>query len=476
MSPTSRSDSQDASGSTKVRVLTLGCRLNQAESEEMHRTLVASGLTPCGEDEDADLTVVNTCTVTMDASRSSRKLIRRAADSGGRVIVTGCYAVAAPGDCRIPGVVSVVPNKDKQDLARSLLALDGVRCADPPPALPAPRTVRGSFAVQTGCDVGCAFCVIPSTRGGLSSRDPDEVVAGIREQVRAGVREVALTGVHLGRYGVDRGDTSGLAGLLRRILREVPELPWLRLSSIEADSVTDELLDVVGGESRVCRHLHIPLQAGDDMILAKMGRPYDTASYLSVLGRVRETLGPDVGITADVMVGFPGETESRFAGGLRFVAESGLTGLHVFRYSPRPGTRAATMADQVDEGAKKERSRRMRDAGRLLTESLARRFLGRRLDVLVERAGEADPVSGRVSPRLTGTAGNYLKAESSGPAGLVGRVVHLLVDHADGHGVSGRWEQAQEAPSSPSDPPDGRFDPGHGAIHLTGCETKGDVP
>lgn len=418
-------------GST-FRILTLGCRLNQSESDEVARALTAADLVPCGADACADVTIVNTCTVTGDASKSSRKLIRRAVAAGERVVVTGCHAVAAPAECAVPGVVAVVPNEDKEALARTVLGLGGIEaCAGTARSAAAGEAmfaVRGSFGVQTGCDAACTFCIIPTTRGAPVSRPEAGVVAGIRGQVQMGVREVALTGVHLGRYGVDRGDSGALSRLVRRVLDGVPELAWLRLSSIEADCVSQELLDVMAAEPRVCPHLHVPLQAGDDMTLRAMGRPYDTAGYAEVLRRARDTLGPDAGLTADVMVGFPGETDASFRRGLEFVAGSELTGLHVFRYSPRPGTKAASLRDQVDESVKKERSARMRSAGAALTAAFGSRFVGRSLPVMIERASAGTS---------TGTSDNYLKVTTHGPAAAVGSVVDVRVAHADASGVSG---------------------------------------
>lgn len=425
-----------------VRLLTLGCRLNQAESDETLRALRSAGVNVV---EDAasptagDVVVVNTCTVTSDASKSSRKLVRRAAEAGARVVVTGCYAVAAPDACAgLPGVVAVVPNKDKDDLAATVAGLG--RLARVPSQLAdvtGRRVVRQAFKVQTGCDEACTFCIIPDTRGGLVSRGAEAVVAGVQAQVDAGAREVALTGVHLGKFGLDTDGKPRLAALVRRILAEVDGLLWLRLSSIECGWVDDDLLAVMD-DPRVCAHLHVPLQSGCDATLADMGRPYGTAEYVEVAERTRAALGPDAGFSTDVLVGFPGEADAHFAETLALVESVGFTKLHVFRYSPRPGTPAAARTDQVPEGVKKERSAVLRRTGERLAADFGRRFVGRELVMMVERAGPADPDgSGHVRPTLTGTAGNYLKVTSAGSAGLVGRLAAVRVESASASGVAG---------------------------------------
>lgn len=426
-----------------MRLHTLGCRLNQAESDETARALHDAGVdvhVGPGQACASDVVVVNTCTVTADASKSSRKLVRRAAETGARVVVTGCYAVAAPEACAaLPGVVAVVPNKDKDDLARVVAALDGIGSGPERPHPGAVPTLRQAFKVQTGCDEACTFCIIPETRGALSSRSADSVVAGIRAQVEAGAAEVALTGVHLGKYGLDTDATARLGTLVRRILDEVDGLTWLRLSSIECGWVDDDLLATMA-DPRVCPHLHIPLQSGSEATLAAMGRPYTKGEYRDVVARARAALGPDCGITTDVLVGFPGESDAHFDETVGFVEEAAFTKLHVFRYSPRPGTPAASRRDQVPEDVKKARSARLRRVGDRLAAAFGAGFVGRELEMMVERAAPHDGRDNRsthVRPTLTGTAANYLKVTTAGPVGLVGRVVPVSVEAATPAGVSG---------------------------------------
>ncbi|MBX7159127.1 MAG: MiaB/RimO family radical SAM methylthiotransferase [Acidimicrobiia bacterium] len=442
----------DARGG-QVRLLTLGCRLNQAESDETLRALRDAGIRVAGagtappEGRPGDVVVVNTCTVTSDASKSSRKLVRRAAESGARVVVTGCYAVAAPEVCaELPGVVAVVANKDKDDLAATVAGLGGLAPSTSAAAVASPaQPVRQAFKVQTGCDEGCTFCIIPTTRGDLTSRGADAVIAGVQAQVDAGAGEIALTGVHLGKYGIDTAGTAQLATLVRRILAEVDGLVWLRLSSIECGWIDDDLLAAMD-DPRVCPHLHVPLQAGCDATLAAMGRPYDTQGFRAAAERVRSALGPDAGLSTDVLVGFPGESDAHFDETAAFVEEIAFTKLHVFRYSPRPGTPAAAHTEPVPEDVKKDRSSRLRSIGDRLTTDFGRRFVGRELAVMIERAGRAERAgSAHVRPTLMGTAGNYLKVTTAGPAGLVGDVVTVSVESASAGGVSGTTSLAGRA-------------------------------
>jgi len=478
----------------QVRFQTLGCRLNQSESEEAVRSLTRNGIVAATgrSAETGDIVVVNTCTVTVDAARSSRKLIRKAAAAGARVVVTGCYATEAPDVCgSLPGVVQVLPNQEKNNLVDAVTLLGGPALfADeddehddheqhaqahhaassttsgpggvllPPAAQPVEARLRSAFKVQTGCDEKCTFCIIPQTRGSLSSRSEKEILQGVRDQVATGVREVALTGVHLGKYGVDWGEPGALAGLVRAILRSVPELPWLRLSSIEAVWVDDPLLDVMAAfPTRICPYLHIPLQSGDDEVLRQMQRPYHVAAYLGTLDRARDRLGADLGLSADVLVGFPGEDDDAFARTVETVRRARLTKLHVFRYSSRPGTPAAERPDQVSESVKKQRSAFLRDLGGVLSLEFHESLQERLQPVLIERVEPLTEQNMRVDVSwsganashlrsganashesdavLQGTTGNFVKVLTRGPAHLLGSVVTVRVTEAKKEGVRG---------------------------------------
>lgn len=416
-----------------VLLKTLGCRLNQSESAEIESAFASHGMRVAERDGDADVVVVNTCTITAESSRSSRRLIRRAIreNPGAEVVVTGCYAVAAPEDVgAIEGVARVVPNKDKDDIAAAVAGPD--RSATPieirPSRSPLPALQpRATLKVQTGCDEPCTFCIVPQTRGGLNSRGSDSLVDRALDLAARGAREVTLSGVHLGKYGLDLAARGGLAQLARRLLDLLPGEVRIRLSSLEATWLDDELIGLMASEPRLCRHLHLPLQSGDDGVLARMKRPYTSTEYLAIVDRARS--GVDgLAVTSDVMVGFPGESKEAFEATLDVVRRADFSKLHVFRYSSRDGTPAAEMGEQIASDEKKERSRRLRKLGDRLRLDFHRREAGRsgRLDVLIESSGPArasDP--GR--PALYGLTDNYIKVATSGPAGWVGSIASVDV-------------------------------------------------
>ncbi|MFN2557230.1 MAG: tRNA (N(6)-L-threonylcarbamoyladenosine(37)-C(2))-methylthiotransferase MtaB [Nitriliruptorales bacterium] len=422
-----------------VAFATVGCRLNQAETEEALATLVARGY-QLDRDGGARLVVVNTCAVTRESTATSRKLIRCAVRSNpnATVVVTGCYATAEPDAvASLAGVDLVVPNEDKERLADLLAAHDPALAPTPAEQLVGADAddltrrlhTRVSVRVQTGCDVHCAFCIIPSTRGPLRSRPPDEIVADLRLRVADGVREAVLTGVHLGKYGHDVGDREGLAHLVSRLLDEVEGLERLRLSSVLPLEVTPTLIEVWSQDARVCRHLHVPLQSGSDRILSAMGRGYDVAAFLARVDHARSRLA-HLGLSTDVIVGFPGETRDDFDATLRVVERAGFAKLHVFRYSGRPGTRSAdTMPDDVPDAEKRARSSELVSLGEALRDRFHASLLGAELDVVVE--------CDRGGGWLQGTAGNYLKPLFHGDPSLVEQLVRVRLTGLRGTTMSG---------------------------------------
>lgn len=389
----------------KVAFTTVGCRLNQAESDSMSEQLSAGGLVPASDAEPPDVVVINTCTVTREATKASRSAIRRAVKShpGARVVVTGCYAVSDRAEVEaIDGVDLVIGNDDKERFAEALGAAAptapllqvspgaaGSRGAGKPggsreagAVLPGPR-VRANLKVQTGCDEWCSFCIIPTTRGPLRSLDEDELVAQARARVAAGAREIVLTGVHLGKYSYDHGGDEGhLIRLLERLLA-IRGLWRVRLSSILSRHLTEELLAFMAAEPRVCRHLHVPLQAGSDRVLEAMHRPYRIDDYIASCERAMATL-PGLALATDVIVGFPGESDADFAATMDVVRRLRFAKLHVFRFSARPGTPAATMEDQVTPEIRKQRSKALIELGNEIRRDFLAAHLGRPLEVLVE--------------------------------------------------------------------------------------------
>lgn len=433
---------REPAGGPKVAFAVLGCKVNQSEAQALQDLFARHGYQVVPFEEEADVYVVHTCTVTRVAERKCRQAIRRAVRTNPRatVVVSGCYSQVAPEEVgAIPGVAVVVGAKHRSRIVELVeRARAGERVAlvepweDPEPfeelAVESPDRARAFVRVQEGCEGGCTYCIVPRARGPLRSRPPQAVLAEVERLVQAGYREIALTGVNLGAYGLDRGEP-GLAGLVRD-LAKIPGLGRLRLSSVEPQYFTDELVDTVTGEEKVCPHWHIPLQSGDAATLRRMGRSYSPEEYAAILERLRQRR-PDAAVTTDVIVGFPGEDEAAFERSLAFVERMGFSRLHVFAYSPRPGTPAADFPDQVDRRTKEERSRRMRSLGRQLAVAFARRFVGRVLTVLVEREVEGRP------GWVQGYSENYVVVRLPGGPEMVGELVPVRITGREGEKLVG---------------------------------------
>jgi len=390
----------------KVAVTTLGCKVNQCESAGIAEAMAARGITLVPFEVEADCYIVNTCTVTGRTDNQSRQLIRRAIrrNPAAVVLVTGCYAQRAPEEiARIPGVRIVAGNAEKSRLPELLEKLakgkgPEVQVGDirsekrfsPLGATVIPGHTRAFLKIQDGCDALCSYCIVPRVRGGSRSFRPVEIERGIASLAAKGFREVVLSGIHLGAYGRDLVPATDLTTVVRRIVEERP-IERLRLSSIEPREITVELLSLIGSSGIVCRHLHIPLQSGDDGILAAMNRDYDAAFFRDLIRNVLATI-PGIAVGIDVMVGFPGETETAFANTLRLVEELPFAYLHVFPFSRRPGTPAAVMPDQVPEADKKRRVERLRTIGTEKRRTFAEKFIGAPLAVLIE--GKKDRSTG----------------------------------------------------------------------------------
>ena len=405
-----------------VRAVSLGCRLNGAEAETMRRLAEAAG--------QRDLTIVNTCAVTAEATRQSAQAIRRAGRlrPQDRIVATGCAAEIDPGRFRaIPELAGIVPNGAKTD-PETWIRLGGATATSElryglagPASDGGAGRVRAFVEAQNGCDHDCTFCTIPRGRGRSRSQTPEAVIAAVRDAVEGGAREVVLTGVDLTAYGADLAGTPALGRLVRLILRAVPDLPRLRLSSIDSAEAESELLAAFAEEPRLMPHLHLSLQAGDDMILTRMKRRHRRADAVAVCRRLR-AVRPDIVFGADLIAGFPTESEAMFGRTLDLAQECGLTYLHVFPYSVRPGTPAARMPAVPGEIVR-ERAGRLRGAG----EAALRRHLaaevGRTRQVLFEDSGlgrtegfapvrAVGPVEPRAlrSMRITGQDGSALLA------------------------------------------------------------------
>jgi threonylcarbamoyladenosine tRNA methylthiotransferase MtaB len=346
----------------KVHVRHLGCRLNQSEIETMARQFIALGHEMTDDPSSAEQIVVNTCAVTLDATRDSRKLIRsfHRANPDAQIAVTGCYAQIAPDEVGVlPGVQAVIGNLEKDGLVPAITG----QSLDPFDVEPIQRgeppwigRTRAFIKVQDGCDNACTFCVTTIARGQGRSRSMDEVIREIRLMLAAGYQEIVLTGVHLGSYGHDLGMQDGLRRLVEAILTQT-DAQRLRLSSLEPWDLTTDFFSL-WSDRRVCPHLHLPLQSGCDATLRRMARRTTQQQFAALIDAARSQIDNPC-ITSDIIVGFPGEDDAEFSESLRFVQQMSFAGLHVFRYSARPGTAAARMRHHVSEDVKRERSARM---------------------------------------------------------------------------------------------------------------------
>jgi threonylcarbamoyladenosine tRNA methylthiotransferase MtaB len=383
-----------------VALTTLGCKLNAAETLTIGKQFIDRGYRVVEFGEQADVCVINTCSVTGRADRECRQLIRRARRSapGGVVVVTGCYVQLNPEQVASMGEVDyLLGTREKFSLfahveslerrAVPLVAVGDISDADdfgPAFSTEAGSRTRAFLKVQDGCDYTCSFCTIPMARGASRSQGVEASVEQARRLVESGYREIVLTGVNVGDYGRKTG--SSLARLLRELGR-VDGLDRIRISSIEPNLLTDEIIDTIGSEAKLCHHVHVPLQSGSDPILAAMRRRYTAAFYRRRIESAREAL-PDCGIGVDVIVGFPGETDELFAETKRFLADLPVTYLHVFTYSERPKTPAATRDHQVHHALRQQRN----TALRMLSERKRREFhaslVGRVMPVLLESADE----------------------------------------------------------------------------------------
>ena len=377
----------------KVHLRMLGCRLNQSEIDAMARQFEAQGHQIVDDPTQADWAVVNTCAVTQDASRSSRKLVRQLHrdNTTAQITVTGCHAQLAPDEtAALPGVVRVVGNADKDDLVAFVsgqpLPLFDVEPLNRDAAAGWAGRTRAFVKVQDGCDNACTFCITTVARGAGRSRPHEEIVAEVQRLHELGYREAVLTGVHLGSYGHDLGQPDALRALVSDILART-DMPRLRLSSLEPWDLAPDFFDL-WQDPRLCRHLHLPLQSGCDATLRRMARHTNQRAFRELVESARARV-PDLCITSDVIVGFPGETDDEFAISEAFIAEMQFAGLHVFRYSKRPGTPAARMRGHLPEDVKRERAARLHALAATMERQFAGRFVGRMADVLWEHVAGA---------------------------------------------------------------------------------------
>jgi threonylcarbamoyladenosine tRNA methylthiotransferase MtaB len=422
-----------------VALLTIGCKLNQAESEAMAGELVKAGCRVVDRAEPADAFLINTCAVTHVAERKSRHLIRlaRRLSPGARIVVTGCYTDATtPAVLPALGADAVLHNHEKERAATVLLGTLPASTARPDAH--ARLRTRSFIKIQEGCNDVCAFCVVPQTRGRERSIPAEHVLRAVQSAEADGVKEVVLTGTQLGAYGRDGDHDIDLVELTRLILARTG-VPRLRLSSLQPQDITLALLDL-WDDPRLCRHFHMALQSGSDAVLARMHRRYTTRQFAQALAAIRRKLS-DAAVTTDVLVGFPGESEDDFEATRRFCRDAEFAALHVFPFSSRPGTLAARMPDGVRAPAKRERLQEMLAIGEELRTNFLRRFRGKTAEVLFEKK----VCGANRGPQWEGLTGNYIRVLAPADEPLENRI--MAVKLGERHGSSLLGEPIRNATS-----------------------------
>lgn len=429
----------------KAASFALGCKVNQYESEAIAELFAEKGYEIVGIDEEADVYVINTCTVTNFGDKKSRQLIRKVKrqNENAIVAVVGCYAQTAPKELmEIAGVNLVIGTKDRVQIVEMVEQYDranGVenhvsdimkeRVFEPLSIQKLANRTRAYLKIQDGCSQYCSYCIIPYARGPIRSREPQEVVAEVKRLAENGFKEVVLTGIHVASYGKDRRDTS-LPDILKQV-HEVEGIERIRFSSIEPNVVTEEFAQTMAALPKVCDHFHLSLQSGCDKTLKEMNRKYDTEKYRQAAATLRKYL-PKVALTTDIIVGFPGETEEDFRESYAFAEEIGFAKIHVFPYSPKRGTPAAARKDQLLNAVKAERSHTLIQ----LSDKMAAEFLadavGTDAEVLYERAVGEGIYEGHTT--------NYMKVHGRSEVDLTNRICKTHITRAEGEMLFGDAE------------------------------------
>jgi threonylcarbamoyladenosine tRNA methylthiotransferase MtaB len=380
------------------KIITFGCKVNQYESAYIRESLIRGGWKEAGSEERPDVVIVNTCMVTHEAQSQSRQSIHRAARENpeARIVAGGCYAEVIPEELsRMKGVDLIAGNRLKGRLPTILLGEESGALSISNGCFPSKGTpfehlavqefgnkTRAFLKIQDGCESYCSYCIVPYARGSLRSLVPSEAIRALKSLSEKGYKEAVLTGIHLGKYGVDLSPASGLKVLLRMIARE--KLPLrIRLSSIEPNEVDMELIEMISDEEWLCNHFHIPLQSGDDAILQRMNRKYGASEFANLIGRIHEAI-PLAAIGVDVMVGFPGEDENAYGNTTALIRDLPISYLHVFPFSPRKGTPAEGFTGRVDPAFIKERAAKLRAIGKAKRTAFYGSCIGKEFRVLVE--------------------------------------------------------------------------------------------
>lgn len=429
---------------SKFIIKTLGCKVNQCESEAISRSMASDRHTHANKNETADIVIINTCTVTQKASMQSRQAVRRAIRThpDAKIIVTGCYAQTEPEAFeQIQGVHAIVGNTDKNRIAESFLSSPLSKEPSRPltiagdifkhnefdqfPAYAYGSRTRPFLKIQDGCNAFCTYCIVPYARGKSRSLSPDKVMDQLAELGEKGYREVVLTGIHIGCYGLDLHPRTDLYSLLAAI-KDKGAIDRIRISSIEPAELTPAIIELSAqdndGGTAICRHFHIPLQSGDNTILNKMHRPYDRDLFKDLVHHIRKTV-PDAAIGVDTLIGFPGETDAAFENTWSLIHELPVSYLHVFPFSPRKGTPAFSYPDKVPEHIIKARCKKMRTLGEEKRAAFYRSQIGRTCQVLIEEKRD------RETGLLKGFSSNYIPVRLSGRDSLCNTQQSVKITH-----------------------------------------------
>lgn len=414
----------------------LGCKVNQYESEAIAELFAEKGYDIVGIDEEADVYIINTCTVTNFGDKKSRQLIRKVKrqNKNAVVAVVGCYAQTAPQELmQVEGVNLVIGTKDRAKIVEMVEHYDAARGVEnhvsdimkervfePLSIQKLANRTRAYLKIQDGCSQYCSYCIIPYARGPIRSREPQDVIAEVKRLAENGFKEVVLTGIHVASYGKDRRDTS-LLEILRQV-HEVAGIERIRFSSIEPNVVTEEFAQAIAGMPKVCDHFHLSLQSGCDKTLKEMNRKYDTEKYRQAAATLRKYL-PEVALTTDIIAGFPGETEEDFQASYDFAEEIGFAKIHAFPYSPKRGTPAAARKDQLLNAVKAERSHRLIELSDQMADAFIQKYVGREVEVLFERAIGEGVYEGHTT--------NYIKVRATAEADLTNRICMTRITKAE---------------------------------------------
>jgi threonylcarbamoyladenosine tRNA methylthiotransferase MtaB len=421
----------------KAAFYTLGCKVNQYETEAVIDIFIDNGYQIVDFSEKADLYIVNSCTVTNEAARKTRQIARRAKRNAPESIVAivGCYTQAFPDEVsEIEEIDFIMGSNNKAKIlnkAEEMMAGNSIENElkeysqlkeyEELELKRLSNTTRANVKIEDGCNQFCSYCIIPYARGPVRSRKEDDVVEEIRRLSQQGVKEIILTGTHLGAYGSEKGNNKALTQLMQS-LTELEELKRVRLSSIEGTEIDQGIIDLIAEEEMFCPHLHLPLQSGSDQILKAMNRPYTVAEFKETVAELRERI-PELAVTTDVIVGFPGETEETFAETMKVVEEIGFSKVHVFPYSAREGTPAAEM-DQINGNIIKDYSKKLRLLNESLMLNYQKEFIGQEKEVLIEE------VRDHKTNLLTGYTDNYLKVLLAGSDGLKNQLVKVRLEES----------------------------------------------